>query len=136
MLSLAKSSTNDIGSVDNRIKVKMTVIYGYGDESAKIYKSLIDARKLLFTKYMIDIDIEEYHVGIYNTYGIYELEDETPLIFLNGKLIAKGRSLTVEEIIDSVLFENYSDEQDAKLKLISFEKNDPSFGASMEALAI
>ncbi|MGC8752510.1 MAG: hypothetical protein ACP5RO_03085 [Fervidicoccaceae archaeon] len=80
---------------------KISIFLDWDESSSETIKEVLEAKKELLLKYLIDVEIESNYVNI-NT-GAYLFSERIPSVYVNGRLISSGRSPKKEEILEAIL---------------------------------
>ncbi len=116
---------------ESGVTTKISIIMDWGDLSSDALKKVLEVKKELLIDYLIDVDVESTYININS--GAFVLSEEIPSIYVNGRLLATGRSPSREEIIKAVLETEEVAPKTSRYLLVHARDNDPPLNSAMLA---
>jgi len=112
---------------------KIFAVLDWSEMSSEALREVLEIKKELMTKFLINVEIESTYVNIINTYiePTYSFES-LPCLYVNGRLLSCGKLPAKEEIIQAVLeFDESESELDLPVNLFIRENEPPMNSAVM-----
>ncbi len=126
-----KALSSDVISTQHTdSSTELLLVLDWGEKSTILLKNAIEAKKILLLDYLYDIKLD--HIEKSNHHIIQYLNnDDLPVVYINGKIISKGKVLSPEDIVNLVL-ENDADKNtiSGDIEFLSMDKK-PVFGAAV-----
>lgn len=108
---------------------RISIFLDWDENSSKAFKEVLEAKKELLLRYLLDIDVECNYINIHT--GAYMFTEKIPSVYVNGRLISCGRPPTKEEIIQAVLEMDNSHDTSEATMLVTQKENEPPMNSAV-----